>query len=169
MFVSACASINMAVKADTGFTRHSRIAVISLGVDYMNVKGQLEYLLLDRGFVVVSDVVARESLKREGTSESAGVGEAVGDSNSVDVGVGTKTVIEESLRLETDIPATHILKFEYKQSTTGGFRTMFVAFSASIVELNTGDVVATISVPGKTSINPVLEGFVDEVASQIPE
>lgn len=114
------------VKPGVIFSSTSTITVIGEN-DILDVQGQLEHILLIEGFEVVSELVARDTVKYlERTQEDF-------------TGIKEKASITEKGRA---IPAVYVLTFKYTYKTSVQ-ENYFSTFSAQIISLYSGEIVAS--------------------------
>jgi len=139
--------LNFSVRPDTSFKRHSTITITSGGYDPLGVQGQMEHLLVSRGFEVISEAVAHDKLKYKDkiTSDTRGQSEA-----------------EASLER---------LRFSYGYRADFPHGNVFTDFTASIVDLETGKVEVTADFSqgqfGSKSVSSVLREFADKLRGSI--
>lgn len=155
--IFGCAgTVNVSVKPDTSFTPKSTITVVSSGYDPLGVQGKIEHLLMSRGFEVVSEAVARDKVKYQDKIKS----DAPGQSEA-----------EASLERVQEVRSTYILRFSYSYRSDIPHGNVFRNFTASVVDLNTGKVVASADFSqgdfGSRSVSSVLEEFVNKLTVSV--
>jgi len=148
--------LNFSVRPDTSFKRHSTITITSGGYDPLGVQGQMEHLLVSRGFEVISEAVAHDKLKYKDkiTSDTRGQSEA-----------------EASLERIEEVRSIYILRFSYGYRADFPHGNVFTDFTASIVDLETGKVEVTADFSqgqfGSKSVSSVLREFADKLRGSI--
>ena len=128
----------------------STITVVSNSRDPEGVTGKLEGILLSRGFKVVSESVAKN---------------LAASSGSIDIKSDNITYNQTRGNIKV-IKSVYALKYQYDY-VIGLGSNFFKFFNASIIDLSTGEICATIrhssSDFGGRRIDNVLEEFVDNL------
>jgi len=131
--------------------QNSTVTVVSKIKDKMNAKGILEQLLLERGFNVVSEDVARNQIDIQSTTDIK------------------KDRMTEKKTLENvkKLASVYMLTFSYTTRSDFPHGKVFSSFTASVVDLRTGKLVSAIRFNqgpmGGSSINAVLEKAVEKL------
>jgi hypothetical protein len=132
------------------------ITVIRPNEDPANVQGQLERLLLARGFRVISDAAGSTRIEAEAKSSH--------DSASAT----TTTSIGRVQRVRSE----YALRYSYTTRQGLGTNDVFQSFTATIVDLSTGALVAAadFSQGGLTGkqVGTVLREFVEQLPQPKP-
>lgn len=148
--VLGCVSQKISVTKTGVFDPTSTITVVSSGRDPEGVTGKLEGILLSRGFKVVSESVAENLAKTNGQIEI----------NQNDISYNQT---KQNIKL---IKSVYALKYQYDYIIGIG-SNYFKYFNASIIDLSTGQLCASIrhssSELGGKRIDKVLEEFVDNL------
>ncbi len=151
-FLGCTSAVHVSSKADTIYPPHCTIAVSCNSDDPLSIQQKLEHLLISKGFNVVPERVARIKAKMQ---------------NGKHTGVESKdgTFSKRS----KEMPSIYILNFSYEFYSAVSYRDyMFKVFSASVVDLKNGSVVASADFSqssfGTKSILSVLEDFVNKLA-----
>jgi len=152
-WLAGCAGkVAVVKKPGTSFARSSTITVVAAGNDFLGVQGQLEHLLLSRGFEVVSEAVARERVKYEDSIQS-GAGESSASA---------------SLERVTEVPSAYIMRYSYSTRPDFPNRHVFTQFSASVVDLRDGALQASVDFSqgelGSKSVQAVLREVAESLA-----
>lgn len=131
------------------------ITVIRPYQDPANVQGQLERLLLLRGFRVVSDAVGSTRIEAEAQSSRDSAG-----------GATTTASVGRVQRVRSE----YALRYSYTTRMALGTNDVFQSFTATIVNLSTGALVAAADftqggLTGK-QVGTVLKEFVDQLPQQ---
>jgi len=157
--ISCSGSLNVYVKPNTTFSEQTSITVVSEKWDPLSVQGKLEHTLASRGFNVVSEAVAGTKIEFKASSE-----EVTTESTKA-------TDKKASIEKVQEIPSIFILKFDYKHRMDWPHGNVFENFSATVVDLHNGEIVASVDFSqggfGSKSITGVLTEFVDELAKKI--
>ena len=151
LFLGCTNTVHVSSQADTIYPSHSTIAVSCDSDDTLGIQQQLEYLLVSKGFNVVPERVARIKFDMQN-----------GENTIVESEEGTSPKRSKKMR------SIYILHFSYEFYTVRSYRAYFIKkFSASLVDLKNGDVVASAdfsrgSFRTKTILS-VLEDFVNKL------
>lgn len=105
----------------------STITVVCRGVDYLNVAEQMEAVLLERGFNVVSEAVARNQTRLQGEA-TAGESAARG------------SVVIENVKA---LRSAYFLSFTYSSRADFPHGQVFESFAGSVAELESGRIVSS--------------------------
>ena len=152
LFLVGCTStVHVSSEADTIYSPHCTIAVSCNSDDPLSIRQKLEHLLMSKGFNVVPERVARikaNMQKRKYTLAESEKG----------------TVAERSKEMRS----IYILDFSYEYYVVMSYKDyMFKKFSASLVDLKNGNVVASADFSqssfGTKSVLSVLEDFVNKL------
>ena len=164
LFVSltGCGTLNVFLKPHTTFSRDSTLTVVVESEDRLGIQGKLEHLLLNRGFEVVSQAVAKEKVSFESESNAAAMAKTASGSGTVTAGVIGTIKSEQSLSKVREVKSAFILRFRY-HAFYDLIYWSFTSFNATIVELSSGKVVASASFSGGKSVDSVLEEFVKKL------
>ena len=142
----ACGTVSVATKPGTQVSRGAKITIVAPRFDPQNVTGQLEHLLLSQGFDLASEAVARDRI----------------DTNIRQDFVGSSTVVAASTSKTTRLPSLLALRFSYN-AYLDVFYWSFTRFNGTLIDLETGAVLASTSFSGDRSVTSVLE----EIAAQL--
>ena len=154
-------TVFVSVKPNTSFTPKSTITVVcqhySWGRyhDPLKVQGRLERLLMSRGYEVVSSAVASDKIKYEDKIRRNDNGREA----------------EASLERVREFRSIYVLRFDYDSYA---LKECFEHFTASVVDLRTGEVVASADYSPHTgdpmfgckSTSSVLEEFVNKLKAK---
>lgn len=163
-FFVACGTVSVAVKPNTTFTKQATVTVTVETNDPIGVQGKLEHLLLERGFEIVSQAVAEEKIRLQSEAEGGVLAKGGTGVGQQATGVIGKTRSEQALSRVRQLKSTYILRFRY-HSYWDLFYWAFTTFNATVVDLRTGEVVASVNFSGDRSVNSVLEEFVNKLAA----
>jgi len=170
LLITGCGKVNVVMKQHTTFTKNSTITIVVENDDKVGVQGKLEHLLLERGFEVLSEAVTLEKVKLQSESEN-GLAvkskEVSGESAAAIIG---KSRSEKSLSRVTEVKSSYILRFRYNAYEAHMMYSMiiywaFTTFNATVVNLDSGEVVASVNFSGDRSVDSVLEEFANKLAS----
>jgi hypothetical protein len=155
--VDACARATaVTVAPGASLPPGSTITVIGGGDDPANVQGQLERLLLLRGYKVMSEGASRTLL--EGTARTTN------DSSS--------TTSTASISAVRRVRSAFVLRYSYRTRAGLGTSDVFETFTATISDLRSGAIVAAadFSQGGLTGkqVGTVLQEFVDKLPQPTP-
>jgi len=144
-------TVHVSSKADTIYPPHCTIAVSCDGDDFLSIQQQAEYLLVSKGFNVVSERVARIESNMQNRKCTI-----------VESEEGTCPKRSKEMR------SIYILHFSYEYYAATSYRDYyFKIFSASVVDLRNGNVVASADFSqssfGTKPILSVLEDFVNKL------
>jgi hypothetical protein len=165
-FVSGCGTVNVALKPQTTFSKNSTITVVAQGTDKIGVQGKLEHLLLERGFDVVSEAVAQEKVKLQSESNTGVAAKSSNMGSGFGAAIMEKSQSDQTLSKVTEMKSAYILRFQY-HSYYDVFYWSFTSFNASVVDLVSGEVVASANFSGDRSVNSVLEEFANKLSSTV--
>ena len=154
LILIGCGSVKVMVKPNTNFSGNSTIT-ISAARDPIAVQGKLEHLFLSRGYEVVSEIVARDRIKYQDNIENK--------ITSPNQTIPEKSSAEASLERVKEFKSAYVLKFKYS-AYWDVFYYSFEEFSASIVDLSTGEIVTTVLFSGDRSVDSVLEELVEKIS-----
>lgn len=120
--------MNVTKRPGTTFGKDSPITVVcNKYIDSDNVQGLIEHILLEQGFNVISEAVAKRSVEFEGELNTTG-----GYSGNL------------SVYKQKELGSVYMLAFSYK--SVAAFPTnMFSSFTGRVVDLRTGMVVTSLS------------------------
>ena len=150
LLLTSCGALNVYVKSGTTFTRRTTITVI--GEEHASgTKGQIEHLLLVKGFNIVSESTAKTAIKYKEKI-------TLSDQNNSELSAEVYSIKELN-----SIYALEIHYSSYYDAFYWGYDT----FSAKITDLNTGEVVLTANFSGKRSVNSVLNELADKIDLQV--
>jgi len=164
LLLTACGTVSVAVKPNTSFSKKGTITVVVERSDPLGVQGKLEHLLLERGFEIVSQAVAEEKVKLQSESEGGLLARGSASSGDYVAGAISKSRSEQALSKVRELKSTYIIRFKY-QSYWDVFYWAFTTFNATVVDLRTGEVVASVNFSGDKSANSVLEEFANKLAA----
>ncbi|MBU0568129.1 hypothetical protein KKC52_08800 [bacterium] len=162
----SCGTVNVAIKPNTTFTKQGTITVVVESTDPIGVQGNLEHLLLEKGFEVVSQVVAEEKVKLQSESEGGVLAKGKSNEDQYTAVVVGKSLSEQAVSRIRELKSTYILRFKY-HSYWDVFYWAFTTFNATVVDLRTGEVVASVNFSGDRSANSVLEEFINKLTATI--
>ncbi|HQO58791.1 MAG TPA: hypothetical protein PLT76_08750 [Candidatus Omnitrophota bacterium] len=150
LLLAGCGTLNVYVKPGTNFNRNTTITVIG-GEDRSGTKGQIEHLLLSRGFNIVSESTARNAIKYRGSLKGTDV-------------INNEYIAETySIR---EINSVYALEMNYSYYWDV-FYWAYTRFSAKVTDLNNGEVVLTAQFSGDRSVNSVLNELVNKIDAQV--
>jgi len=158
-----CGTVNVVMKPQTTFTKNSTITVVVQSADQLGVQGKLEHLLLERGFEIVSEAVAQEKVKLQSEADSGIAAKSATTHSETAAAVVGKSRSEQSLSKVIEVKSSYILRFRY-HAYYDVFYWAFTSFNATIVNLATGEVVASVNFSGDRSVDSVLEEFANKLA-----
>lgn len=129
----------------------STITVVSKNYDYANVQGEIEHILLEKGFNVVSEEVVKKSIEIDENYEL--------NKSSI----SGKT----SIYNQTALKSVYMLTFTYSTRADIPHGRAFTNFTGRIVELISGKLVASLRFSqgdfGSTSIPMALQNMLSEL------
>ena len=151
LFSGCTSAVHVSSNADTMNSPHRTIAVCCNGDDPLSIRQTLEHLLISKGFNVVPERVATVRANMQNTEHTVVNSEG-----------GTSPARSKEKR------SIYILRFSYEYYTVMSYKYyMFKKFSASLVDLINGDVVASADFSqgslGTKSTSSVLEDFVNKL------
>ena len=152
LFTGCASTVHVSSKADTIYPPHCTIAVSCDSDDFLSIRQQAEYLLVSKGFTVVSEKVARIKSNMQNRK-------------------GTIVESEEGTfpKRSKEMRSIYILHFSYDYYTVNSYRAYSIkTFSASLVDLKNGNVVASAdfsqgSFGAKTILSVILD-FVNKLS-----
>jgi hypothetical protein len=144
----ACGTVSVVSKPNQKISRAAKITVLTPAHDPQNISGQLEHLLLEQGFEVTSEIVGRSELEYK-EAEASDPGSRM-----------TAGSISQVHRL----PASLVLRFSYN-AYYDVFYWSFIQFNGTVVDLESGAVVASVKFSGDRSVDSVLTEFVNQLAN----
>ncbi len=144
-------TVHVSSDADTVYSPHCTIAVSCKSNDPLSIRQKLEHLLMSKGFNVVPERVARIKANMQKRKYALAESEK-------------GTVAEKS----KGMPSIYILDFSYEYYVVMSYKDyMFKKFSASLVDLKNGNIVASSDFSqssfGTKSALSVLEDFVNKL------
>jgi len=144
-------TVHVSSEADTVYSPHCSIAVSCNNDDPLSIRQKLEHLLMSRGFNVVPERVAKIKANMQNRKYAIVESEA-----------GTFPERSKNMR------SMYILHFSYEYYVVMSYKDyMFKKFSASLVDLKNGNVVASADFSqssfGTKSVLSVLEDFVNKL------
>jgi len=151
-FLGCTNTIHVSSKADTIYPPHCTIAVSCDSDDLLSIRQQAEYLLASKGFKVVSERVARMKANIQNRQYTFVASKE-----------GTFPKRSE------EMPSIYILHFSYEYYSVKSYRAYSIKkFSASLVDLTNGNVVASADSPqgcfGAKTILSVIVDFVNKLS-----
>ena len=151
LFSGCTSAVHVSSKADTPYSPHRTIAVCCNGDDPLSIRQTLEHLLISKGFNVVPERVATVRANMLNAENTAVKSEE-----------GTSSERPKEKR------SIYILHFSYEYYAVMSYSYyMFRKFSASLVDLRNGKVVASADFSqGSLGTKPalsVLEDFVNKL------
>lgn len=151
LFPGCTSTVHVSSKADAIYPPHRSIAVSCDSDDPLSIRQTLEHLLISKGFNVVLERVARTKANMQNGKHSIVESEE-------------KTFRERSKEMHS----IYILHFSYEYYAATSYRDYyFKIFSASLVDLKDGNVVASADFSqssfGTKPISSVLEDFVNKL------
>jgi len=164
LLLTGCGTVNVAMKPHTAFTKNSTITIVVQNTDQLGVQGKIEHLLLERGFEVLSEAVTQDKVKLQSESETGIAAKSMKESGESAAAVIGKSRSEQSLSRVTEIKSSYILRFRY-HAYYDVFYWAFTTFNATVVNLASGEVVASVNFSGDRSVDSVLEEFANKLAT----
>ena len=150
LLLTSCGTLSVYVKPGTNFSRNTTITVLG-GEDKTGTKGQIEHLLLTKGFNIVSESTAKNAVKYKDSLK------------------GTDTINNEYIA-ETysirEINSVYALELNYTYYWDA-FYYAYTRFSAKATDLNTGEIVLTASFSGDRPVNSVLNELLSKIDAQV--
>jgi len=148
--ITSCGSVNVFVKPGTTFTKQTTITIVG-GDDGSNTKGQLEFLLLSKGFNIVSESTAKTAIrykdKLKGNDRY---------NNEFNAEVYSIKELNSIYAMETNYTYYYdVFYYAYRN------------FTARIMDLNTGEIVLTVNFSGDRSISSVLDDLANQLAALV--
>ncbi|WP_138430912.1 hypothetical protein [Fodinibius saliphilus] len=150
LFLSSCGSVSLTTKPGVEISRDATLT-IAANEDQTGTVGQLNHLLLEKGFNIMSYSTAKKAIKKK--HEISGSGSTVKvDSESYSV---------------SQLNSVYALELNYRWSydALSGYR--YLNFSARIIDLNTKELVMSASFRGDRSVQRVLETFTTKLSQEI--
>ncbi|MBN7796288.1 hypothetical protein [Parahaliea mediterranea] len=148
LIVSACGTVSVSSNPKQKISRDAKITVVAPTSDDQNITGQIEHLLLSHGFSVTSESVGRTQIEyRESEIRTEQT-----TSRSGSVGVVTR------------LPTELILRFSYN-AYFDVFYWSFTRFNGTVVDLEDGKVIASVSFSGDKSVTAVLTDFTNQLGA----
>lgn len=145
LFIS-CGSVNVFVKPGTTFSKQTTITIIG-GDDASNTKGELEFLLLSKGFNIVSESTAKTAVRYKDRIKGSDR-----FNNEFNAEVYSIKELNSIYAMETNYSYYYdVFYYAYRR------------FSARVTDLNTGEIVLTVSFSGDRSVSSVLEDLVNQI------
>ena len=131
ILLAGCSSINVATHKNIAFQNNETITVICKGSDTLGLTGELENLLLARGYDVISEDVARKIAR-----------------TSIDVDLkyeGVRGNIDQYNT--TEVKSVYALTFNYSSRFDGALRERKIAsLYGSLIDLKTGRIIKSLKV-----------------------
>ncbi|MDD5217728.1 MAG: hypothetical protein PHN49_02930 [Candidatus Omnitrophica bacterium] len=149
---AGCSTVGVQEHAKAKFDKIDTVTVISTGVDNLGLQGELEYILLSRGYDVVSQEVASQKAKLD-----------------VDVDYSNNKVKGGAeVYKATEVKSVYVLSFAYSSRFDGQFREEKInKLYGSLIDLRTGKIVKSLKIErsiwalkGNTAF---LEALVDQM------
>jgi len=150
LLVAGCAPVTFASRSEDSYSRRSTVCVRA-GEDPLNLAGQLEHLLLSRGFDVVSESVARERVRFAAESSST----------------ASSSRAEGYLERVTEVPSVYVLNVEYRYADFGFSGIALLSFSASLVNLSDGRLYASVEYSPQPMMAQTPSRVLPRVAEQL--
>ncbi|KXS52718.1 MAG: hypothetical protein AWU57_2903 [Marinobacter sp. T13-3] len=150
LVISGCGTVSVASSPDQKISRNAKITVVTPASDPQNIAGELEHLLLSQGFAVTSEAVGRSQIEFNESEE------VTSNTRTSSGAVGSVT------RLPTDL----IMRFSYN-AYFDVFYWSFTRFNGTIIDLETGAVIASVSFTGDRSVASVLEDFAQQIGRMV--
>ena len=153
LFSGCTGTLHVSSKADTIYPPHCTIAVSCNNDDPLSIQQKLEHLLASKGFSVVPERAAKIKANMQNEEHM-----------TVESAKGTPPEKSKEMR------SIYILRFSYEYYSAVSYRDyMFKTFSASVVDLRNGNVVASADFSqsgfGTKSILSVLEDLVNKLTN----
>jgi hypothetical protein len=151
LFLGCTNTVHVSSKGDTIYPPHCTIAVSCDSDDFLSIQQQAEYLLVSKGFNVVSERVARIKDNIQNRKYTI-----------VESEQGTFPKRSKEMR------SIYILHFSYEYYTVKSYKAYSIKkFSVSLVDLKNGDVVASADFSqgsfGAKTILSVIVDFVNKL------
>ena len=129
ILLAGCSTVKVAAHKKVAFNRNESITVMCKGSDTLALTGELENLLLIRGYDVVSEDVARKLAR-----------------TSIDVDLKNETIRGDIDQYNTtEVRSVYALTFNYSSRFDGALRERKIAsLYASIIDLRTGRILKSL-------------------------
>lgn len=148
--LAGCGTLSVYVKPGTNFNRNTTMTVIG-GEDESGTKGQIEHLLLTRGFNIVSESTAKNAIKYKDSLKGTDI-------------INNEYIAETYLIKEINSVYALELNYSYYWDV---FYWAYRRFSAKVTDLNNGEIVLTAQFSGDRSVNSVIKELVNKIDAQI--
>lgn len=148
--LAGCETFMFSAKPGTRFTRQSSITVVGEDDDSGTV-GELNYLLLQKGFNVISYSTAKHATKYN---------DRVSGSNSIN------SMSDAEIYAVKELNSMYALELTYTYELNTLLGAFYNSFSARVVDLETGEVIVTASSRGDT-VRSVLRNFVNQLSQHV--
>jgi hypothetical protein len=148
--MTGCGSVNVYVKPGAVLSKKSTITVTGEN-DQSGTRGTLEHLLLSKGFNIVSETTAKTAVRYKDQLQGS-------NSYNNEFSSEVYSVKELNSVYALDTRYTYYYDMLYYA---------YRSFSAKVVDLNTGEVVLSVSFVGDRSVNSVLEDCVEQIAKLV--
>lgn len=149
--INSCGSVDLFVKPGTSFNKQTTITVLGSDYDGSNTKGQLEFLLLSRGFNIVSESAAKTAIRYKDKLQGS---DRFNNEFSAEV---------YSIKSLNSIYAMQTNYTSYYDMFFYAYRN----FTAKIIDLNTGEIVLTVNFSGDRAVSSVLESLANQLSALI--
>jgi uncharacterized protein YceK len=157
-----CGSVEVVVRPNTGFTQASSITVECDGNDWGNLQPRIEQALLKNGFDVISPAVARTKLQSESSQKNQ-------LSNPESQRIPQSSSSESSTQVVREFRSVYLLRYrlDFDEGTSSPLFYRVKNFTASIIDLRTGEVVGTITQDGSLTVSELANDIGNQLSQTV--
>lgn len=148
--LSSCGAVRLSVKDNAKFTKNTTVTVAA-NDDQSGSVGELNQLLFEYGFNVVSYSTAKKAIQYKDEIKGS-------DPNN--------SRFEAEIYSVRELNSVYAIELDYTYYYDV-FYYSYRSFSARVIDLNTGQIVASANFRGDRSVSGVLEDFAEQLAARI--
>lgn len=148
--MSSCGSVKLSVKPGTTFSRNATLTIAAQD-DKSGTVGELNHLLFEKGFNVISYSTAKTAVKYKDKIEGS---------------APVNNEFEAEVYRIKELNSIYALELDYTYYYDA-FYYAYRSFSARVVDLNSGEIVMSANFRGDRSVRSVLKDFTTQLAAQI--
>ena len=150
ILLESCGTVDLFVKPGTSFNKQTTITIVG-DDDGSNTKGQLEFLLLSKGFNIVSETSAKTAIRYKDRLKGS-------DRFNNEFNAEVYSIKE----LNSIYAMTTNYSYYYDM-----FFYAYRNFTAKVIDLNTGQIVLTVNFAGDRAVSSVLSSLADQLSALI--
>ena len=150
ILLESCGTVDLFVKPGTSFNKQTTITIVG-DDDGSNTKGQLEFLLLSKGFNIVSETSAKTAIRYKDRLKGS-------DRFNNEFNAEVYSIKE----LNSIYAMTTNYSYYYDM-----FFYAYRNFTAKVIDLNTGQLLLTVNSAGDRAVSSVLSSLADQLSALI--